>query len=60
MKQEKIPVQFIRCTEEQICSLREQSKVSKNEMKNFLSLVEDQKEPEENPIENLIKELEKI
>jgi len=34
--------------------------ISKNEIKNSLSLAEDQKEPEENSIENLIKELEKV
>ena len=55
MSDTKIPVQFIRCTEEQIQKL-----VSKNEIKNSLSLAEDQKEPEENPVEKLIKELEKV
>ena len=48
----QVPVQFIKCTEEQIQEL-----ISKNEMKINLNL---EKEPEENPIENLIKELEKI
>ena len=61
MGNNQIPVQFIRCTSEQIQEL-----ISKNS----LSLAEDQKEtninlnlekePEKDPIENLIKELEKI
>lgn len=56
-----VPVQFIMCTEEQI---------QKMKSKNYLSLTENQKEtninlnlekePEEDPIENLIKELENI
>lgn len=55
MSDTKIPVQFIKCNSGQIQEL-----ISKNEIKNSLSLAEDQKEPEENPIENLIKELERI
>lgn len=58
MKQEKIPVQFIRCTSEQIqefCASVEAQK--ETEIKIDLKL---DKEPEEDPIEKLIKELEKI
>lgn len=53
-----VPVQFIRCTEEdirKICASIEAQK--ETEIKINLNL---DKEPGENPVENFIKELEKV
>lgn len=65
MKQEKtpimiptgsqVPVQFIRCMEEDLIRLK--AAQEETEIKINLNL---EKEPEQNPIENLIKELEKV
>lgn len=54
MEQEKIPVQFIRCTEEQIQKMKAKFDEGTNINLNL------EKEPEQNPVENLIKELEKV
>lgn len=51
----QVPVRFIRCTEEDLIRLRAAQK--ETEIKINLNL---DKEPEENPVENLIKELEKV
>ena len=50
----QVPVQFIRCTEEQIQKMKSKFDEGTNINLNL------EKEPEEDPIENLIKELEKI
>ena len=55
MGQEKVPVRFIRCTEEDLIRLRAAQK--ETEIKIDLKL---DKEPEENPVEKFIEELEKI
>lgn len=54
MGQEKLPVQFIRCTEEDIQKMKSKFDEGTNINLNL------EKEPEEDPIENLINELEKI
>jgi hypothetical protein len=55
MGEEKTLVRFIKCTEEDLIRLRAAQK--ETEIKINLNL---DKEPEENPIEKLIKELEEI
>lgn len=52
--EEQVPVQFIRCTEEQIQKMKSKFDEGTNINLNL------EKEPKEDPIENLIKELEKI
>lgn len=50
----QVPVQFIRCTEEQIQKMKSKFDEGTNINLNL------EKEPEEDPIEKLIKELEEI
>lgn len=54
MGEEKIPVRFIKCTEEDIRKMKSEFDEGTNINLNL------EKEPEEDPIEKLIKELEDI
>lgn len=56
MGNNQIPVRFIMCSEEDIQKMKFEAK-EETEIKIDLNL---DKEPEENPVENFIKELEKV
>ena len=53
-EEEQVPVQFIRCTEEQIQKMKSKFEEGTDINLNL------EKEPEQNPVENMIKELEKV
>ena len=59
MGEEKTPVRFIRCTSEQIQELISASTEAQKETEIKIDLKLN-KEPEENPVEKFVEELEKI